>query len=65
MDDTVKAEIQEIALGFDPEYMFNEAWMEEYLAPKYAQLKRRHPELQYAEFIEELTKAREQARKRA
>lgn len=69
MDETLKAEIGKIALGYDLKYKISNMRMETYLAPAYAQLKKRHPELHYEEFIEELVKvrahAREEARKRA
>jgi hypothetical protein len=37
--------------------------METYLAPEYVQLKKRHPELRFEEFIKEVVEVREQARK--
>jgi hypothetical protein len=64
-----KTEIRKIALGYDLKYKISNMRMETYLAPAYAQLKKRHPKLYYEEFIEELVKvraqAREEARKRA
>jgi len=65
MDETLKTEITKIALGYGLQYKISNMRMETYLAPEYGQLKKRHPELHYEEFIEELTKAREQARKGA
>jgi hypothetical protein len=65
MDETVKAEITKIALGYDLKYKISNMRMETYLAPAYVQLKKVHPELHYEEFIEEVVKVRERARKRA
>jgi hypothetical protein len=63
MDGTMKTEIREKALGYPLKYRSNNHLMKSYLAPAYLQLRQRHPELRYEEFIEELVKVREQARK--
>ncbi|MGP8143061.1 MAG: hypothetical protein ACLQBU_14395 [Terriglobales bacterium] len=65
MDDTVKTEIGEIALGFDLKYKISNMRMATYLAPAYVQLKGRHSELRFEEFINEVIKIREQGRKKA
>jgi len=65
MDEPVKTEVRKIALGYDLKYKISNMRMETYLAPEYAQLKRRHPELRFEEFIKEVIEDREQARKSA
>jgi hypothetical protein len=63
MDETVKTEIGKLALGYDLKYKINPHLMTTYLAPEYLQLRRRHSELHFVEFIEELVRVRAQARK--
>jgi hypothetical protein len=63
MDETVKTEIGKIALGYDLKYKISNMRMETYLAPEYLQLRRRHSELNFVEFIDELVKVRAEARK--
>jgi hypothetical protein len=65
MTETVKTEIRALALGYDLKYGINPHLMGTYLSPAYLQLRRRHSELRFVEFIEELVKVREQARSRA
>jgi hypothetical protein len=65
MTEMVKTEIRELALGYDLKYGINPHLMGTYLTPAYLQLRRRHSELHFVEFIEELVRVREQARKRA
>jgi hypothetical protein len=65
MDDTVKIAIRQLALGYDLKYGINPHLMGTYLTPVYVQLRRRHSELHFVEFIEELVKVRAEARKRA
>ena len=65
MDGTLKAEIGDLALGYDLKYKINPHLMATYLTPAYLQLRRRHSELHFVEFIEELVKVRAQARKSA
>jgi hypothetical protein len=65
MDNLVKTEIRNIALGFDLKYKISNMRMETYLAPAYADLKRRHSELRFEEFISEIVQVREEGRKRA
>jgi hypothetical protein len=64
MDETVKTEIGKLALGYDLKHKINPYLMGTYLTPAYLQLRRRHSELHFVEFIEELVQVREQARKR-
>jgi hypothetical protein len=47
MDETLKAEISEIALGFELKYKISNMRMKTYIAPAYGQLKRRHPEVNF------------------
>jgi hypothetical protein len=65
MTEIVKTEIREVALGYGLEYRINPHLMGTYLTPAYLELRRRHSELRFVEFIEELVKVREQARERA
>jgi len=65
MDETVKAEIRKIALGYGLQYKISNMRMETYLAPEYARLKREHPEVHFEEFIKEVIEIREQAREQA
>jgi|GEM_PF-6353475 len=65
MDETLKAEIRKIALGYGLQYKVSNMRMETYLAPEYAQLKREHPKLRFEEFIQEVVEVREQAREQA
>jgi predicted solute-binding protein len=64
MDETVKTEIRELALGYDLKYGINPHLMGTYLTPAYFQLRQRHEELHFAEFIEEVVKVRAKARNR-
>jgi hypothetical protein len=65
MVETVKVEIRKIALGYGLQYKISNMWMETYLAPEYAQLKRSRPELRFEELIQEVIQVREQAREQA
>jgi len=65
MDETLKTEIGELALGYDLKYKINPHLMAAYLAPAYRQLRRRHSELHFVQFIEEVVSVRAQARGRA
>ncbi len=65
MTEMVKTEIRELALGYDLKYGINAHLMATYLTPAYVQLRRQHSELHFVEFIEELVRVREQARKGA
>ena len=65
MDEAVKTEIRELALGYNLKYKINPHLMWDYLTPAYLQLRRRDSALNFVEFIEELVKVREQTRKRA
>ena len=51
------------SLGYDLKYKINPHLMWDYLTPAYLQLRRSHSELNFVQFIEELVKVREQARK--
>jgi hypothetical protein len=65
MNETVKTEIRKIALGCDLKYKISNMRMEAYLIPEYLQLRRRHSELHFVEFIDELVKVRAVARNNA
>ncbi len=65
MNETVKAEIRDLALGYGLIYGINPHLMASYLTPAYLRLRRKHSELNFVEFIEELVKVRELARKTA
>jgi len=49
-------------LGFDLKYKISNMRMEAYIAPEYLQLRRRHAELHFVEFIDEMVKVRAEAR---
>jgi CheY-like chemotaxis protein len=65
MDEAVKTEVRKIALGFDLKYKISNMRMETYIAPEYLQLRRRHSELHFVEFIDEVVKVRAEARTKA
>jgi hypothetical protein len=65
VNETVKAEIRELALGYCLTDGSNPHLMASYLTPAYFRLRRQHAGLNFAEFIEELVKVRELARKTA
>jgi CheY-like chemotaxis protein len=65
MDEAAKTEVRKIALGFDLKYKISNMRMETYIAPEYLQLRRRHSELHFVEFMDEVVKVRADAQKGA
>jgi hypothetical protein len=64
MEATLRSEIAKVALGYDLRFKITNELMESYLTPTYFELRGRHPELRFVEFVGELVKVRAKERKR-
>jgi hypothetical protein len=60
----LRNEIARAALAYDLRFKITSELMETYLTPTYFELRQRHPELCFTEFVEELVKVRAAERKR-
>ena len=64
MESVLRSEIRTVALGYDLRYKITNDLMEEYLRPAYLELRRKHPDLNFVEFVDEVVKVRANERKR-
>jgi len=62
MNSALRAEIKQVALGYDLRYKITNDLMQEYLSPAYLDLRRKHPHLNFVEFVDELVKFRAEER---
>ena len=60
----LRSEIVRAALGYDLRFKITNELMETYLTPTYLDLRQRHPELCFTEFVEELVRVRAEERER-
>jgi len=60
----LRSEIATVALAYDLRFKITNELMETYLSPTYFDLRQRHPELCFTEFVEELVKVRAEERER-
>jgi len=63
MNSALRAEIKQIALGYDLRYKITNDLMQEYLSPAYSDLRHKHPNLHFVEFVDELVKFRAEERR--
>jgi len=64
MESGLQTEIQQVALGYGLEYKVSNHRVRSYLAPAYAVLQRRHPDLSFPTFISEVLRIRAEEREK-
>jgi hypothetical protein len=64
MESALRSEVAKVALGYDLRYKITNDLMEEYLSPAYLELRRKHPDLNFVEFVDEVVNVRAQERQR-
>ncbi len=64
MEAELQTEITQVALGYGLEYKISNYRVQSYLAPAYAVLQRRHPDLSFQAFINEVLRVREEEREK-
>jgi len=60
----LQTELQQVALGYGLEYKVSNYRVRSYLAPAYAVLQRRHPDLSFPTFISEVLRIRAEEREK-
>jgi hypothetical protein len=64
MEAGLQTEITQVALGYGLKYKISNYRMQSYLAPAYVVLQRRHPDLSFPAFINEVLRIRAEERER-
>ena len=64
MESRLQTDIQQVALGYGLQYKISNYRVQSYLAPAYAVLQRKHPDLSFRTFINEVLRIRVEEREK-